>query len=543
MKNARWVAIAAGLVAMLLSLTSEAQDLPEYVFAVSPDEEIQDLLFLGDARPVLIRLHIRVDGEGHRGRWHEFVRRLHAEADADGDGVVDRPEANKAIERVYQLQSATTLSGRAPPRRQLLVPPHIVTVDDLVDQMRTVARAFQVERQAPPAPSSDEATFRLLDRDHDGHLSSGELAAVASSLARLDLDDDETITAEELAPYRNPFLNGAIVRTPAGANANPAEAGAVIAASEQKPRDLARLIIKRYDAGGRAATFAPPSTPGPAGKFVPDALGRKETLQAGELPIGREAFDRIDSDRDGSIDAAELEHAVTDAADLELVVRLGRREPGQEAIDRLEGPGGRPPFGAPGLRRVGDLMLIELASTFIELRIEADGADPFAATRATLEARFRTADLDGNGYLDKIEVRRIAPLANLFDQADRDGDGKLTGAEWRAHLDRRAEVIGLRTVLQAAEQGPSFLDLLDDNRDRKLGCRELQGAARRILLEDRDGDDRVSLREFARHHRWTIARGQVPGAVQPPILVDQRPSRPAKPVAAPDWFFVAATPE
>ena len=109
---------------------------------------------------------------------------------------------------------------------------------------------------------------------------------------------------------------------------------------------------------------------------------RDETLLSGELQIDREAFDRIDSNFDGSIYADELERAVTDAADLELIVRLGRREPGQATIERLEGSAGSPPFGAPGFRRVGDLILIDLPTTTIELRTEEDGSNPFEATRA-----------------------------------------------------------------------------------------------------------------------------------------------------------------
>jgi Ca2+-binding EF-hand superfamily protein len=526
MRYARWVAIAAGLALMLASRHSNAQDLPRHVFAVSPDEEIQDLLVLSDSRPALIRLHIRVDGEGHRGRWREFVGRLHVEADVNRDGVVNRTEANQALDRVYRLQTTNLIVAQVP-RRQNLYLPQVVTVDDLVDQMRTVAREFEIQRQAPPPPSSDDATFRLLDRDRDGYLSREELAAAASSLGRLDLDDDETITAEELGPYRNPFFNNvAVARTPTGPNANPAEIGTVVSASEQRPWDLARQIIRRYDGRLVSPTSARPSTP-----------SRDGTIQAGELSIDQEAFARLDSNSDGSINAAELERAVTDATDLELIVRLGRREPGQAPIERLEGNRRRPPFGAPALRRVGDLVLIELESTLIELRTEPDGTDPLGSTRALFEARFRTADLDGNGYLDRTEIQRFAIPADICDEADRDDDGMLTIAEWRAHLDRQAAAIGLRTVLQTSEQGPSFLDLLDENRDRRLGRRELQGAARRILLEDRDGDGRVSLREFGRRHRWTIARNQAPVASQPPILVDQRFVGPGNSVAAPEWFL------
>jgi Ca2+-binding EF-hand superfamily protein len=275
------------------------------------------------------------------------------------------------------------------------------------------------------------------------------------------------------------------------------------------------------------------------GKITPVAPTRDGALQAGELPIDRETFARIDSNRNGSIDASELERAVKDSSDLDLIVRLGHREPGEAKIERLEGAGKPPPFGAPGLRRVGDLMLIELPTAIIEVRAEPDETDPAAATRATLEARFQTADVDRNGYLDKAELRRNGAFSVLLGQADRDGDGMVTGVEWRIHLDRHSEIIGLRTALQSSEQGPSFLDLLDEDKDRRLGRRELQGAARRILLQDRDGDDRVSLREFARHHRWTIGRGQASVvAIQPPILVDQRPGgRPVRPVMAPEWFL------
>ena len=364
--------------------------------------------------------------------------------------------------------------------------------------------------------------FRLLDRDGDDHLTLSELSAMASSLARLDLDDDEALTAEELGIFRNPApANRGNPVTGVARNATPADSGVLIATSGQRPSDLASLILRRYLPGSRAST---------------SARDREASLRPDDLAIDREAFARLDSDHDGALGVTELENAVKGAADLELIVRLGHRDPTEATIEYLRTVGERPPFGAPNVRWAGNLLLIELASTFIELGTEADGADPFSAIRGILEARFQAADFDRSGTLENPEIRRSPQLAAVFIDADRDRDGHLTGAEWQIHLDRQAKVIGLPMILQAAEQGPSFLDLLDQDRDRKLGSREQLDAARRILLEDRDGDGRVSLREFAKHHRWTIARGQVATVVQPPVLVDQR-TRPLGPVGAPEWFL------
>ena len=266
---------------------------------------------------------------------------------------------------------------------------------------------------------------------------------------------------------------------------------------------------------------------------------RDEALKAGDSrSTGTRSPGSTPTD-DGSIEPRELERAVKDAADLELIVRLGRREPGQATIERPEGPGGRPPFGAPGLptSRGPDAHRVRRppSSNSASRRM---GPTRSRRSRAILEARFRAADLDNNGYLDRNRMRRFATPAEPH-RAGRPGRRRQADeSEWRAHLDLQAEVLGLRTVLQASEQGRSFLDLLDENRDRRLGVREHPGCGEADPPR-RSGRRRSGLPRG--NSPGTIdgpsARGQASTASQPPSLADQRPTRPGNPVAGPGWFL------
>ena len=61
--------------------------------------DVQDLVFLGDTRPVYIRLHIRVDGKPLRVAWEEFLTSLFQYLDTNGDGVLSQAELERAPSR------------------------------------------------------------------------------------------------------------------------------------------------------------------------------------------------------------------------------------------------------------------------------------------------------------------------------------------------------------------------------------------------------------------------------------------------------------
>src|SRR5262249_13200561 len=61
-----------------------------------PANEAQDFVFLGESRPVLVRLHVRMDGKSLEAAWNDFMKDVFAYLDVDGDGVLSKAEAERA---------------------------------------------------------------------------------------------------------------------------------------------------------------------------------------------------------------------------------------------------------------------------------------------------------------------------------------------------------------------------------------------------------------------------------------------------------------
>src|SRR5262245_6751186 len=128
------------------------------------------------------------------------------------------------------------------------------------------------------SPISD-TLFKLLDQDKDGKLSKQELLEADKILARLDGDDDEMVTAQEIVPNPNVAL-GRVLATPV-APAGPASPR-VGASFYTPPIDadagLALLLLSHYDAD------------------------KNRTLSRTEIGLSREAFAALDTNKDGELD-------------------------------------------------------------------------------------------------------------------------------------------------------------------------------------------------------------------------------------------------
>ena len=94
--------------------------------------------------------------------------------------------------------------------------------------------------------------------------------------------------------------------------------------------------------------------------------------------------------------------------------------------------------------------------------------------------------------------------------------------------------------MTTADQGRAIFGILDLDRDRRLGAREVMRTVDRVMSWDGDGDGRVSADEIPYHFQVTIARSGLTGLTGEGVVTARRsvdgrnPSR--RPAAGPDWF-------
>src|SRR5438132_1248341 len=61
----------------------------------SADRGYQDIVYFGETRPILLRLQIGVAGRPLSAVWDDFITKVFKHLDTNGDGVLDRNEAQR----------------------------------------------------------------------------------------------------------------------------------------------------------------------------------------------------------------------------------------------------------------------------------------------------------------------------------------------------------------------------------------------------------------------------------------------------------------
>jgi Ca2+-binding EF-hand superfamily protein len=482
-----------------------------------PAPDAQDFVYFADSRPVLIRAHVLVDGKPLAQVWDAFIDRVFKYLDVNGDGVLSKEEA----ERVPPPQTLFDTFFLQPGGR--VVGPSLATLganqggkvtrQELADYYRKngaapfqfrVGGGNQAETRVrllglaqvgdPPADLLNQRLFELLDTNKDGKLSREELAAGEKLLRKLDADDDEMVSVQEVVPNPAPPTDGLVVVRAGDFVVSPGTTGAFLMLGPGESRtNLARQLLQRY---------------GPKGK---KPMGLKLTQK--DLGLDKETFDRLDADGDGELDAEELARFGDRPADLELTVRVGRRPNGEPVValaPRPEGPAGL----AANVRKTPDgALALDLGNSRIDLRsADVGGGMAFAFNvRDQYIAQFKAADRDNNGYLDMDEARQSPFFRNTFKLMDRDGDGKLFEKEVLAYLDQMEGLQkGARdscVSLTVSDQGRGLFDLVDTDKDGRLSVRELRQMVKLVDQLDRDGDGCISRNEIPRSYQLNFRKG------------------------------------
>jgi Ca2+-binding EF-hand superfamily protein len=485
------------------------------------NDDVQEFVFLSEARPVLMRLHVRVDGKPLPAVWDDFLKYLFVYLDRNGDGVLSKDEA-EGIPAPEQLTGGIFGLFRGNAAAASLTDLDLdkdgkVTLAELSAYYRknsftplqfqlnltpVDAGAAMAYLGGPgPDPEIDavsKAIFERLDANKDGKLTKEELAAASTVLLALDENEDEIVTVRELVPEEKPTNNRmSAMRMMAPSRGSDSAGKSMLlplAAPGETPADLVERMRKRYGANTKD-------------KDKNKKLSRKE------LGLDEATFARLDANKDGVLDAAELAGFVKRAPDLCVAVRLGKKAAAQSVLE-LAAVAGRPALLADKVQQHDEVALLDLGKTRVELRRneEKSGGNYLSLfLRPQLSAEFKRADKDKNGYLDAKEAKGNRFLNGLFKTIDRDGDGKLTEKEMLAYFDKVQEIqkraaTGCATLV-LRDQSRGLFDLLDANRDGKLSVREMRQAVKLLTSLDRQGKGYISRDDIPKSYQMTLRRG------------------------------------
>lgn len=523
---------------------------------LSAPDTAQDILFLGDSRPVLLRLYAHVEGRPFRDIWEEYLQKLFADLDTDGNGALSPAEAARVpslefLQALFQGElTGETAKATIPfvtldaDRDGRVTRPElgayyrqagryvwelkgVLSADwdgggrsrelssQYLNEAKLDALVLQEVYHQIHSDRVPEALFSLLDRNRDGKLDAQELAKAATVLSQVDLDEDEFITPEELLRRRPAKAVAGKDSLSAVPPPQPSPSFWMVRAGERLA-PLAQDILQHYDR---------------------DRDGR---LSRAEIGLEPARFAALDADRNGSLDVDELTRFVTGQPDLELLVRVdhppspqrGNAEslPYAEVLHSTQ----RTLSLAQSVQQTTQKMLaLSVDNAVMEWRVQPPTAGNFQSLRQFYLQRFQVADADRRGFLERRQVEPSSYLDGLFTLADRDGDGKLSSAELSAFLDLHAQGARSFTTLTVVDQSLALFELLDTDRDGRLSQRELSAAWTRLRNYDRNGDGAVSREELPRQYQLWLTRGWSKPNLQAPQPETARKDGVAR---GPLWF-------
>jgi Ca2+-binding EF-hand superfamily protein len=483
-------------------------------------EDTYEVLFFGETRLVRLRVHLKAAGDPLWKRWTGQLRNYFDFLDRDGDGSLNRYETEFAFTNVGVNQMLQTgfAYQRPDDAARMFADLDVdgdgrVSFDEFAAYYTPTAGKVISASQSPVrdvyADGLTDELFRLFDTDKDGNLSRAELTAVEGLFATLDADEDECLSATEIAPK---VFGGSMAARPISTapvpKDGPAPSPMMVFTPATLPDSLVDTILTRYD------------------------KGKNRSLDTAENPFGDEAFRFLDANHDGQVSAAELARWKDAPPDLELEMTLGAK-PGESAIALRARADGKPAPLAGAFKAAGDgTAVLAVGNQAIQLScytprgVYADAGRPSAVTFP------RTKD----GYVTEKDISgpQFQSLRILFDLIDRDADGKLTAAEFDAFVRLQQSFTKLPLSLVYSAQTPSLFQVLDENGDGRLSVREVRNAWTRLIALEPKEKDRVTRAALQPQGALRFGRTSEVFAFNPTTMYTRPPVRQS--TKGPLWF-------
>ena len=400
--------------------------------------DTRDAVLLLDDGPLHVRMHVTLHGTRLQDTRDAYVERMFKLLDTDGNGKVSREEARKsplfssarptsANKFLQSLDGAKDLERR-----------------EIIQTVERIGGETVAYRQDMNSAKGDSEFFKKLDKDGSGSLDPTEMAAAADLIGKLDTDEDQCISFEEInppPPPPDPLSPAAMM-----ADTTPEKSGTSVADLLRDVREplLARRLIKKYD------------------------RNRDLALNEKELGWTGERFKSLDTNNDQKLNEEELQKIGTTTPDVELAIELAPADDRQLMVQVLSVRGTRIDNGT---RR--DFARIAFATSV--LSISCRQIDSVKKALDSAMEQFNSLDTDGNGYIDAAEAKeRLRFQRGLFESIDLDGDGKVFGEELERYVAVRGEPAATSCRVNLYDTGNGFFQQLDRNADGRISQRELK---------------------------------------------------------------------
>jgi Ca2+-binding EF-hand superfamily protein len=446
-----------------------------------------DLVVFAPTRPVRIRVTLRHDGKTFAERWTNALRKAYKGFDRDGDGTLNGHEvqyifSDAALAQLMQTAYYLPNPTNAPTLDKLdLDRDRRVSFDEFAAYYKmAVTRTIMAYPPADEVPfnaQTTEALFKLLDLNGDGKLTKAEVTGFEALLATKDSDEDECLNLMELLGMDGFQQQRRIQVEVRNAPNYPRPPQNVVYEYELNgiPGTLMPRVLKEYDKNDDGS------------------------LTAAESGFDSETFKRLDTNEDDRLSPEELDAWRTGPADIEATLSLSAKPADCKVTIHTD----------EKLLAARGFTLKTMESGRVMVRHGRQAIELWAF--APVYQNGRGYQLKQNylylfqqlaqkkGYVDDTDFTGMNAVVYqqvrvLLEPADFNSDGRLTQAEFDRYFDLQQPFADLALSFMPAVQTPTLFELLDKNKDGKLGVRELRTAWSRLRALEPPGSDEVVTR-------------------------------------------------
>lgn len=522
----------AGLAALGTSLVAAPPVAPAPRVVEIPQIKLAEgyeVVVFAPHRPIRARVAIRYEGKLLADRWTDVLRATFKAFDRNGDGSLDEKETQYIFSDASLAQLLQTAYYYPNPANAASLAKVDANGDGKVSfaefaaYYKTAAsrliQAFPPQDEAPFNAQTTEALFKLMDANGDGKLTRAEVEGVQSLLATKDADEDECLSAQELLGANLGFNPRQFQpNRGGGAPAPRVPQNVVVFELDKVPGTITQRVIKEYD------------------------KNNDFELTKAECAFDDATFARLDLNKDGLLTGEELDAWRTGDPDVDATLSLSAKAADCKVILHTDektlaargftmktvDPGrvvirnGRQPLElwafAPAFQNGRGY---QLKQTYQYLFTQLAGTKGYVSDK----------DFTGNNAVQYQQVRV------LLEPADFDSDGKLTKEEFDKYFDLQQPFVDMSVGLMPAVQTPTLFQLLDENKDSRLGVRELRTAWTRLRsLEPSGGEDVVTRAAILPAVSLRLSRTLDRGYINQQVYYPNPNMQPVASPKGPQWF-------